>query len=155
MVRQAGWSRTSRLRRIGRAAKAAHASHNVAEACNAVWAGSHRARNAHRADVTNETKALIMNNAKSTYQLVGGEKYSADMIEAAVVAYRKALKARYTCAVLDAKAPDDVHCIERDAALQDLKKRERYAMGAARMEREEHHRQLDAKLAKESAGKRS
>lgn len=91
-----------------------------------------------------------MSTAKSTYELVGGQEYSNRMFEAAVETYRKALKARVTCVVLDAKEQDDVHVVEREAALQELKKREWYVMGAARMEREEHIRLVDEKLAKEN-----
>ena len=86
---------------------------------------------------------------QSTYALIGGQKYSDEMFEAAVEAYRKALKARVTCVVLDVKESDDVHVVARDAALDELKTRERYVMGAAKMERAEHIREIDARHAKE------
>lgn len=91
-----------------------------------------------------------MTTAKSKYELVGGQEYSNRMFEAAVESYRKALKARVTCVVLDAKEQDDVHVVDRDAALQELKKHEGYVMGAARMERDEHIRLINEKLAKEN-----
>jgi len=90
---------------------------------------------------------------QSAYALIGGQKYSEQMFEAAVEAYRKALKARVTCVVLDVKESDDVHVVIRDAAFSELKSRERYVMGAARMERAEHIREIDARLAKEKNGK--
>ena len=90
---------------------------------------------------------------QSAYALVGGQTYSEQMFEAAVEAYRKALKARVSCVVLNVKELNDVHVVARDAAWDELKTRERYVMGAARMERAEHIREIDARLAKEKGGK--
>ncbi len=63
--------------------------------------------------------------------LTGAQRRLEERIEEAVATYRKAITTRTSCAVIGAYRQGDFAIVERDAVKQDLKRAERYVMGAA------------------------